>query len=176
MCIACSLGLGGRGNLRQGLLVGLGIATGVVLGARPFAQHVKAEAQGAATLRGLGCALTLRLRQRFFNRAAQHKLSAQQGNRPQGGRHHGVGSQTLNQARRAVAIGQKFFGQGDGTGRQPRQQPVRAARRTARRTTSFCAGKVCAAQLIGRQRDRRLGIGHSQQSFGQTHQSQAFGT
>ena len=99
---------------------------------------------------------------RVSNRLAEHELAPQQLNRTQRGRHHAACAELAHQARLA-ALGQKLFRQADGRRRQPRHHTVASA------------VEIGSSELVSGQRNRRFGIGHAQQCFGQTHQRQPFG-
>lgn len=138
------------------------VALGVGFGARALAQHVVAEAQ-----HGLQLALRRGFLHRFVDVAAEHELAPQQLERPHGGGDDGARPQALQQAGGLLGVGQETFGQRDRACRQAGQHLVRAF---------VAAGlEVGAAELVGGQRNRGLGVGHTQQRFGQAHQRQAFG-
>ena len=148
--------------LCDSVLVAREIVQRICIGARAFAQHVIAVTEirlPAARAIGLGHA--------FLDGLAEHELAAQQLHGAQRGRHHGAGAQARHQAGRlaAGAFGarQELLGQGDGAGRQPRQRRIPGGI------------EVRAAELVGRQRDGGLGVGHAQQGLGQAHQCQSLG-
>ena len=137
------------------------IALRIGFGARAFAQHVVAEAQA-----GLLFACGRGLAHRLGNRAAQHELPTQQLDRAHGGADHRLRAQPLEQTGVDFTLRQELFRQADGTGRQRGEHLVRAA---------GAGVELRVAELVGRQRDGGLGVGHAQQRFGQPHQRQAFG-
>jgi hypothetical protein len=156
-------GIGGAGgNHRNRTLVGCQVLGRRRFGARTFTQHVKAEAQARRLL-----ALAIGFGNGVTDGAGVDKLPPQQLDGAHRGRHHRLGAQALHQSGFTAGFGQEALGQGNGTGRQAGQHLVRALAATGL--------EVGAAQLVGRQRHRRFGVGHTQQGFGQAHQGQAFG-
>ncbi len=151
------------GDGRDGAPVGRQIRERRGVGARAFAEHVEAEAQ-----RGLLPALRAGVGHRVGDRARIDELAAQQLDRAHGGRHHGLRAQALHQAAGLFTFGQEALGQPDRARRQAGQHPVRPL--------GGVGLEVGAAQLVGGERDRGLGIGHTQQGFGQSHQGQPLGT
>ena len=148
------------GNARDGVGVAGEVAPGVALGARAFAQHVVAETQvrlGLALARGLGPG--------FIDVAAQHELPAEQLDGAHGGGHHRARAQAPDQAGLGLGAGQEPLRQADRAGRQVGQHAVRAV--------GGIGVEIGAAELVGRQRDGGLGVGHAQQGLGQPHQGQA---
>ena len=136
------------------------IALGIGLGACAFAEHVVRKAQiGLGLARRCGFAL------RIGNGLAEHELPAEQLNGAHRGRNHGLRAQALEQTGLAAIGRQQFFRQRDRIGRQGRDPGMFASLEVEGR----------AAELVGGQRDRSLGIGHPQQGLGQPHQGQAFG-
>jgi hypothetical protein len=153
---------GGRaaalGDDLDGALVSRQVLGGSRRGARPFAQHVEAEAHHAQPLGLLhGVADGARI----------DELVAQQLDGPHGGCHHGARAQALQQPAFTGGIGQEALGQADGAGRQAGQHLVRPL--------GAAGVEIRAAQLIGRQGDGGFDIGHTQQGLGQPHQRQALG-
>ena len=146
--------------------VGRQIPNCIGLGAGTFAQHVVAETQTILFLsRASG------LPQGLAHVAAQDKLAAHELNGTDGGGHHGLRAQTLEQTWRLSVgcVGQEFFGQRDRIGRQTGEQFVRA------RAAALAAVKLGATELVCRQGDGGGGVRHTQQGFSQAHQGQTFG-
>lgn len=145
-------------NGADGLRVALEVAQRIGIGARAFAEHVVAEAQRAlpavrraGLVHGLGDGLS------------EHELAPQQLHRAQSGGHHRAGAELGHEAGRMVAFGQEFLRHRDGGGRQPRQRGIGRAL------------EIGPAQLVGRERDGRGGVGHAKQRLGQAHQRKALG-
>ena len=155
-------GAGGVCSLRDGtdrVLVTGEVFQRVGIGAGALAQHVVAVTQVGAfalgrssLLHGLGDGL------------AEHELAPQQLHGAQGGGHHGARAEFGEHAARGVAVGQELLAHGNRGAGQTRQRLV--------------AGgvEVGAAQLVGGERDGRLGVRYPQQGLGQAHQGQTLGT
>ena len=178
--------VGVRCNGSNGVLVTGHVFERVGIGARALAQHVIAESKpprlrlrllrcppweqfrlGAAGRRNpqipdpaLGAS---RFVHRLADRLAQHELAAQQLHRAQCGGHYRTRAQLGQHATGRLAVGQELLAHRNGGARQARQRLVAGCR------------EVGAAELIGGQRNRGLGIGHAQQRLGQAHQCQALG-
>ena len=155
------LAAAGLGDGRDRALVRRQVALRIALGARAFAEHVVGKAQ-----RCLLAPLRVSLRHRLADVAAEHELAAEQLDRAHSGGHHGLGAQARDEIAVGLRVGQEFLRQRNRRARQGGQHAVRPFRRIA---------EIGAAELVGRQRDRRLGVGHAQQRFGQPHQRQALG-
>ena len=141
------------------------IASCVGIGARAFAEHVVREAQ-----RRLLSPLRGGLVHRLIDRAAEHELPPEQLDRAHRRRNNRLRAEALQQAGLAAVGRQQPLRPGDRACRQLRQHAVRAVIAVA--TAAVERG---AAELVGGQRDRRLGVGHAQQRFGEPHQRQPFG-
>ena len=155
-----------RGDRADRVGIRPGVALRIGVGARAFAQHVEAVAQQAVlAVVGRGAV------QRLADVLAEHELAAQQLDRAHRGRHHRLGAQALQQAGAlagGLVAGQHLLRQLDGLRRQVAHQRMVLAVVRVR-----C--EVGAAELVGGQRQRGLGVGHAQQRLGQAHQRQTFG-
>ena len=179
-----ALRVGGARDRGDGVVVAGEVAQCVIVGAGALAQHVEAETQprlAPARRRGLLHAL--------LDRLPQHELATQQLHRAQRGGHHRLGTQPAHESRLVAGFRQELLRHRDGGGRQSRQcrglaaspgfarPPGRAlpllGQPAGRRGRAI---KIRPAELVGRERDRGCGIGHTQQRLGQAHQGQAFGT
>ena len=165
LCFGHTVAIRDRRDGMDRVDVAVEIAQRVRVGACALAQHVVAKSQCRMFPVG-----RTRLAHRFVDGLAEHELAAQQLHGTQRRGNDRAGTQPCHQSRlgRRVPSGvrrmrEEFLRQGDGRGRQTRQGRVGAA------------VEVGAAQLIGGQRDRRLGVGHPQQRLGQPHQRQALG-
>lgn len=151
-------GIGALGDRGDGAGVALEVAQRVLVGARALAEHVVAEAQGGLlAVRGTGFV------HRLGDGLAQHELPAQQLHRAQRGGDHGARTEPGHQAGRMVGLGQEALRHRDRGRRQARQRGIGRAL------------EIGAPELVGRERDGGLGIGHAQQRLGQAHQREALG-
>jgi hypothetical protein len=113
-----------RGQLPQGLLIGLEVMISVRPGAGTFAQHVEAEAQALSTGLG-GRAQLLRAFKGLVHRLPQHELPAQQLHRADGRGHHRLPTQALQPASRCmIGFGQQALRQIQHPVRPLLDQPV----------------------------------------------------
>ena len=151
-------GLSALGDGPDRVLVAGQVLERIGTGACTFAQHVIAEPDisclalcGGGFTHGLG------------NRLAEHKLAPQQLHCAQRGGNDGACAELGKDAAGGVAIGQ-----------EPLAHRNRGAGQACQGFFSGCV-EVGAAQLVGSECDRGLGIGHPQQRFGQAHQGQTLG-
>ena len=160
----CGRGAGGDGGQR--VAVGPEVAQRILLAARAFAEHVEREMQA-----GVGAPLRPGFGQRFMQGLAEYELPPEQRDGARRCGDHRLRAQAAQKSAWRFALRQELARQREHARRQAGQMP----RRGALGLRGVARHEVGAPELVGRERDRRFGVGHPQQRFGQPHQGQAFG-
>ena len=154
-----------RADRRERILIGRDIAICVVRGESGLAQHVEGEAVAFRFER-------LRDVERFRDRAAEHELLAHDAHRML----HGIADEGLARARheplqiaadigcRVVAERDEAAGEHQSPGRGIDEKRIRTGRHGA---------PMLAADLVGDELVRRVGVGNAQQRLGKAHQHHA---